>query len=141
MATIGSEGGGYPRRGEIWSVDLPNQPGDPHTPRPALIVSTDVRNRLAGDVVVVPLSTRLHRLPTHVFIPAGVGGIPLDSMAKCEQITTLDKQFLTDGPMGERVRDGLLAEIVYAVRRAIGEIIPLSDVPVRTRTSRRRTNP
>jgi mRNA interferase MazF len=114
----------YPRRGEIWSVELPNQPTDPHTPRPALVLSIDVRNNLAGDVLVVPLSTRLRPLPTHVLIPAGAGGQRHDSMAKCEQITTLDKRFLVRGPYGARVPAALLDQVVRAVRRATGDAIP-----------------
>ena len=114
----------FPRRGEIWSVELPNQPADPHTPRPALILSIDVRNRLANDVIVVPLSTNLRPLPTHVLLPAGVGGQRDDSMAKCEHITTLDKRFLVRGPFAGRVPDPLLSEVTRAVRRAIGEVLP-----------------
>jgi mRNA interferase MazF len=113
-----------PRRGEIWSVELPNQPADLQTPRPALVVSMDVRNRLAGDVLIVPLSTQLRPLPTHVLIPAGAGGQHRDSMAKCEHITTLDKRFLVRGPFGGPVSDPLLAQVVRAIRRAIGEVIP-----------------
>lgn len=114
----------FPRRGEIWSVELPNQPADLHTPRPALIVSVDVRNHLASDVVVVPLSTRLRPLATHVFIPAGAGGQQHDSMAKCEQVTTLDKRFLVRGPFAGRVSERLLDEVVRAIRRAVGEVLP-----------------
>jgi mRNA interferase MazF len=114
----------YPRRGEIWSVELPNQPADPHTPRPALVVSIDVRNRLGGDVLVVPLSTHMRPLPTRVLIPAGAGGHHRDSIAKCEQITTLDKRFLVRGPFGGRVSATLLDQVVRAVRRALGEVLP-----------------
>lgn len=113
-----------PGRGEIWSVDLPNQPTDPNTPRPALVVSVDVRNRLAGDVLVVPLSGNVRPLPTHVLIPAGVGGQRDDSMAKCEQLTTLDKRFLVRGPFGGRVPAPLLDDVVRAIRRAVGEVLP-----------------
>jgi mRNA interferase MazF len=84
----------------------------------------DVRNRLAGDVLVVPLSTHLRTLPTHVLIPAGAGGQRFDSMAKCEQITTLDKRFLLRGPFGDRLPETLLDAVVRAVRRAVGEAIP-----------------
>src|SRR5438067_1726655 len=52
------DGEGYPRRGEIWFVETPNQPDDPHQPRPALIISANVRNRLADDVIVVPIFSR-----------------------------------------------------------------------------------
>jgi mRNA-degrading endonuclease toxin of MazEF toxin-antitoxin module len=117
-------GGASPRRGEVWTVDLPNQPADPHTPQPALVVSADVRNRLAGDVLVVPLSTYLRRLPTHVLLPAGAGGLRHDSMAKCEQITCLDKRFLVNGPLGRSVPEPLLDAIVRAIRRAVGELLP-----------------
>jgi mRNA interferase MazF len=115
---------GFPRRGEIWLVELPNQPADPHTPRPGLVVSIDARNRLAGDVIVVPLSTNLRQLPTHVLVPAGSGGQRHDSMAKCEQITTLDKRLLLRGPFAGPVPAPLLSEIVRAIRRAVGEALP-----------------
>ena len=113
-----------PRRGEVWSVDLPSQPADRHTPRPALVVSVNVRNRLAGDVLVVPLSMHLRALPTHVQLPAGIGGLRLDSMAKCEQVTCLDKQFLVHGPLGQPIPEPVLIEVVQAIRRAIGEVLP-----------------
>jgi mRNA interferase MazF len=108
----------------VWTVELPGQPADLHTPRPALVVSVDVRNRLAGDVLVVPLSTSLRPLPTHVLIPAGVGGQRHDSTAKCEQVTCLDKQFLVRGPLGRTVPDALMNEVVRAIRRAVGEVLP-----------------
>ena len=111
----------FPRRGEIWTVDLPGQPRDDHTPRPALVVSMDVRNRLAGDILVVPLSSQLRPLPTHVLIPAGAGGQHRDSVAKCEQVTCLDKDFLKRGPLGPAVPARLLTDVVRAIRRAVGE--------------------
>lgn len=105
-------------------MELPNQPVDTHSPRPALVVSVDVRNRLANDVIVVPLSTNLRPLSTHVLIPAGAGGQRQDSMAKCEHVTTLDKQLLVRGPFGGRIPDTILGDVVRAIRRAIGEILP-----------------
>ena len=124
LGLIATKGRAYPRRGEVWTVALPNQPTDPHSPRPAVVISTDVRNRLAGDVLVVPLSSTLRQLPTHVFLPAGIGGQLSDSMANCEHITALDKRFLARGPLGDPIPENLVHEIVLAVRRAVGEIIP-----------------
>jgi mRNA interferase MazF len=118
-----SETVAFPRRGEIWPVLLPNQPSDTHTPRPALVVSIDVRNRLAGDVTVVPLSTNLRPLATQVLLPSGTGGLRQDSMAKCEQITTLDKRLLGRSSLGERVPNAVLDAVVRGIRRAIGEIL------------------
>jgi hypothetical protein len=43
-----------PRRGEFWTAHTPGPPDDPHQPRPVLVISEDVRNRLRDDVIVVP---------------------------------------------------------------------------------------
>jgi len=104
----------YPRRGEIYLVKA----------RPALIVSMDVRNRLANDVIVVPVSTTQRPAPTHVRLPAGEGGLRETSMAKCEQVTTLDKSFLIRGPLAGAVSEALMREIEKAIQRAIGIPVP-----------------
>lgn len=113
----------YPRRGEIHLVKLPGHPADPKA-RPALVVSMDVRNRLANDVIVVLLSTTLRPAPTHVKIPAGEGGLRETSMAKCEQITTLDKSFLLRGPFAGLISPSLMREVEKAIQRAIGIPVP-----------------
>src|SRR3989338_3653334 len=108
-----------PQRGEICLVKLPGHPRDRNA-RPALVVSLDVRNRLANDVMVVPLSTTLREAPTHVRIGQGEGGLDHVSMAKCEQLTTLDKEFLLRGPFAGKIQDATMAEIERAIMRAIG---------------------
>ena len=80
----------------------------------------DVRNRLANDIMVVPLSTTLRPAPTHVELPAGEGGLNATSMAKCEQVTTLDKSFLVRGPFAGTISPSLMREIEHAIQRAIG---------------------
>jgi mRNA interferase MazF len=112
----------YPRRGEIYLVRLPGHPKDTK-PRPALIVSLDVRNRLANDVVVVPISTTLRTSPTHVELPEGEGGLDQNSMAKCEQITTLDKSFLIRGPFSGTISPIKMTEVERAIKRVIGIVI------------------
>jgi mRNA interferase MazF len=109
----------FPRRGEIYLVKLRGRPSNAKN-RPALIVSMDVRNRLAGDVIVVPLSTNLRPAPTHVELPAGEGGPKETSMAKCEQVTTLDKSFLIRGPFAGTIGPSLMREVEKAIQRAIG---------------------
>jgi mRNA interferase MazF len=84
----------------------------------------DVRNRLANDVIVVPLSTTLRPAPTHVTIPAGEGGLRQISVAKCEQITTLDQSFLIRGPFAGVIRATLMHEVEKAIQRALGIPIP-----------------
>ena len=109
----------YPKRGEIYLVRFSGRPTDSKT-RPALIVSLDVRNRLANDVIVVPISTTLRPSPTHVELPKNEAGLNHTSMAKCEQITTLDKSFLVRGPFSGAVSPLKMSEIEKAIQRAIG---------------------
>ncbi len=40
----------YPKRGEIYLVNLPSKPKDVKN-RPALVVSLDIRNKLANDII------------------------------------------------------------------------------------------
>ena len=112
----------YPIRGEIYLVRLPGRPKD-NKPRPALIVSLDVRNRLANDVIVVPISTTLRTSPTHVELTEGEGGLDLTSMAKCEQITTLNKSFLIRGPFSGTISPIMMTEVEKAIQRALGMVI------------------
>lgn len=113
----------HPCRGEIYLVKLPGHPSDPKN-RPALVVSMDVRNRFANDVIVVPLSTTLRPAPTHVELPAGEGGLKHASMAKCEHVTTLDKSLLLRGPFAGTIRSSLMREVEKAIQRAIGILVP-----------------
>jgi mRNA interferase MazF len=109
----------YPKRGEIYLVNLPSKPKDIKN-RPALVVSLDIRNNLANDIVVVPLSTNLKPSPTHVLFQEGEGGLSKASMAKCEQVTTIDKSLLIRGPFAGRVSNEKMEEIEKAIMIAIG---------------------
>ncbi|GAI75628.1 hypothetical protein ES705_01575 [subsurface metagenome] len=111
----------YPKRGEIYLVNLPSKPKDIKN-RPALVVSLDIRNKLASDIIVVPLSTNLRPSPTHVLLQEGEGGLSNASMAKCEQISTIDKHLLIRGPFAGKIRKGKMKEIEKAIMIAIGVI-------------------
>lgn len=109
----------YPKRGEIYLVNLVSQPKDIKN-RPALVVSMDIRNRLANDIIVVPLSTTLRQAPTHVLIQEGEGGLVKSSMAKCEQVTTIDKDLLIRGPFAGMISNEKMLEIEKGILIAIG---------------------
>jgi mRNA interferase MazF len=113
-----------PRRGEFWTAYTPGQPDDAHQPRPVLVVSEDVRNRLRDDVIVVPAFSAGRIGPTRVPVPANSGGLPHDSVLFCEEVTTIDKDFLQRGPLGPRVEPGTVAAVVRAIRRATGDVVP-----------------
>ena len=108
-----------PKRGEIYLVNLPSKPKDIKN-RPALVISLDIRNELAADIIVVPLSTNLRPSPTHVLLQEGEGGLSKASMAKCEQVTTIDKFLLIRGPFAGKINNEKIKEIEKAVMIAIG---------------------
>ena len=111
----------YPKRGEIYLVNLPSKPKDIKN-RPALVVSLDIRNKLANDIIVIPLSTNLRPSPTHILLQEGEGGLSKVSMAKCEQVTTIDKSLLIRGPFTGKISDEKMNEIEKAIMIAIGVI-------------------
>jgi mRNA interferase MazF len=114
----------FPKNGEVWSVNIPNQPKVPHQPRTAIIISTDGRNRTNSGVIVVPTTSseqfRAHP-QVHVFIPAGEGGLKKDSYARCDRVTTLDKSLLASGPLGAPIHLKYRWKLINAVRIAIGD--------------------
>ena len=79
---------------------------------------------MADDVIVVPAFSRGRLGPTRVPLPAGVGGIPRDSILFCDEVTTIADVFLAGGPLGALVPADLLGAVVRAVRRAMGEVMP-----------------
>ena len=119
------------RQGEIRLVLTPGQPDDPHQPRPAIVVSENIRNLRTDDLTIVPVFSSMRLGPTHILIPKGVGGIDHDSVAHCEEITTLQQRFLVEGPLGPPIPLRLLRQIIRAVRRSMGEVVtePLHDAP------------
>lgn len=93
--------------------------------RPVLVISPDVRNALASDVLVIPCTTRLSIAPTHVRLKKGEGGLSAASVLKCEQITTLHKDDLRREPLGGALGPKRLLEVERGVLRAIGVPVPL----------------
>jgi len=112
-----------PQRGEIWWARTPNQPDDPHQPRPVLIVSDDTRNNDPDidEVIVVPLFGSGRPGYTRVLLRQGQGGARKDSVIYCEEIVCLDIDFLDGGPFGGPVDEDILDAVIIGVRRALGE--------------------
>lgn len=89
------------RRGEIWLVDLEPIRGSEATKRrPAVIVSNDSANSVAtrlgrGVITVVPVTSNVDSVrPFQVFLPAGSGGLGLDSKAQAEQVRSVSVERL-----------------------------------------------
>jgi mRNA interferase MazF len=84
----------YPRRGELYWVALdPTVGTEIAKTRPALIISNDLGNQHAQQVIVAPLtSRRLDRIyPFEMLIPASEGGLLQASKILLNQIRTVDK--------------------------------------------------
>jgi mRNA-degrading endonuclease toxin of MazEF toxin-antitoxin module len=93
--------------------------------RPVLVISPDVRNALASDVIVIPCTTTLSIAPTHVRLRRGEGGLSAASVLKCEQITTLHKDDVQRDPLGGPLLSKRILEVERGVLRAIGVPVPL----------------
>jgi mRNA interferase MazF len=102
----------FPRRGEVCLVRLDKE-------RPVLIISSDVLNRHALDVCVVPITSVQHmRFALRVPIRAGEGGLSRNSWAKCDQVTTIERSTVKYPPLG-RLRDANLSIIEAAIKTAL----------------------
>ena len=108
----------FPQRGCLYWVRIPGEPGRKR--RPGLVISIDVRNRLASDVLVIPCSTTDRPAPTHVRLRKGDGGIDRRSVLKCEQITTLPREYLIPTALGGPLSGRILEQVEIGVLRAIG---------------------
>ena len=110
--------GRIPRRGFLYLARVEKS-------LPVLILSPNVRNALASDVIVIPCTALVSTAPTHVRLRKGEGGLKRPSVLKCEQITTLPKGAIRPRAIGRALSAGRLLEVERAVLRAIGVPVPL----------------
>jgi mRNA-degrading endonuclease toxin of MazEF toxin-antitoxin module len=111
-------------RGQICFAQLPHDPPEKWR-RPVVVVSIDARNRneRADTVLVIPLSTSIHKaeLPTHLLLPAGETGLQNDCIARAEDITTLRKSSLLPPDSGLRsLSNRRICELAEKVQFAMG---------------------
>ena len=102
----------FPKRGEVYRVELDKD-------RPELVISSDVLNRHALDVCIVPITSVEHRrFALRVPLPPGEGGLQRESWAKCDQVTTIEQTELRYPPLG-RLSLASLAKIEGAIKIAL----------------------
>ena len=113
------------KRGDIYYADLsPVVGSEQGGVRPVLIVQNDIGNRYSPTVIAAAVTSRMtkSKLPTHIEISSGVGGLDKDSVVLLEQIRTLDKRRLRDkiGELTseemEAVNQGLLISLGFFVQ-------------------------
>jgi mRNA-degrading endonuclease toxin of MazEF toxin-antitoxin module len=112
-----------PQRGEIWFVQLPTDPPEKGR-RPAVVVSLDARNRheRADTVLMIPLTTTIDKpAATHLLLATGETGLQESSMARAENITTVNKTNLVEARSGLRkLSDRRICELAHMVSLAMG---------------------
>ncbi len=85
-----------PVRGEVWRADLdPVKGHEQGRIRPVLIVSNDVVNRSAAQMVtIVPITSRNRNLRSQLAVRPPEGGLKQESFISCDQIRTISKERL-----------------------------------------------
>jgi len=85
-----------PLRGEVWFADLePVRGHEQGRQRPVLILSTDLFNSSAADLVFVLAITSVERkVRSHVLVEPPEGGLNRPSWVMCEQIRTIARERL-----------------------------------------------
>ncbi len=85
-------------QGEIWWLESPHQKG-----RPVLVVSRNTAIAVMRRVLVAPITTTLRSTPSQ--LPLGrEEGLPVDSMANFDSLTSVTKAYLVRrmGDLGPR---------------------------------------
>lgn len=85
------------RRGDIYYADLGATVGSEQGgERPVLIIQNNMGNRHSPTVIAASITSKQNKapLPTHVFLHAGAGNLPCDSVVLMEQVRTIDKRRL-----------------------------------------------
>ena len=61
--------------------------------RPVVVIQIDRANTVSPHTIIVPFTSKIQSavLPSHVFVPSGIGGLKQDSVILCEQIRVIDK--------------------------------------------------
>lgn len=78
-------------RGEIWLADLnPTQGHEQAGRRPVAVVSEDrLNNGPAGLVIVLPITSTIRPIPSHIAVAPPEGGLRVRSAVVCEAIRSI----------------------------------------------------
>ena len=109
-------------QGDIWWADLDEPRGsEPGFRRPVIVVQGDAFNRSdIATVVCVPMTSNLYLAdaPGNILVPAKASRLPKDSVANVSQITTLDREVLTE--RAGRLSQSYLASVLNGIDTVLG---------------------
>jgi mRNA-degrading endonuclease toxin of MazEF toxin-antitoxin module len=88
--------------------------------RPALVVSPELRNVAANNVLVAPITSQLRFGPWHVTLRAGEAGLPRSSVVKCEDVQVVRRELFNPRPIGGPLSAERMREVETALMSALG---------------------
>ena len=109
--------------GEIWWVDFQEPRGSaPAFTRPAIIIqNNDLNESDINTTIVIPITTncRLADYKGNVYMEKKETELPLDSVALCAQITTVDKQALIrkNSKLTSTIFNEIYEELYWALKQ------------------------
>ncbi|MDY6806883.1 MAG: type II toxin-antitoxin system PemK/MazF family toxin [Cyanobacteriota bacterium] len=112
-------------RGDVVLCDLSPAIGTEQAgTRPAVIVQIDRANKASPHTIIAPFTSKIRQvlLPSHVFVPAAVGGLSLDSVILCEQVRVIDKSRIVKA-IGH-LDDVYMEELATALATILGLPLP-----------------
>ncbi len=77
-----------PRRGDVWWAELPEKR------RPVLVLTRDAAIPVLRTLLVAPVTRRVRGIATEVLLDAE-DGMPAECAATMDNVTTIDRSFLT----------------------------------------------
>ena len=108
-------------RGDVVLCDLKPVRGTEQAGiRPVVVLQINRANAVSPHTIIAPFTTKIRHalLPSHVFIPAGVGSVSKDSVVLCEQIRVIDKRRIIK-VLGH-LNEPYLEDIARALRAILG---------------------
>ena len=109
-----------PARGEVWLADLnPTRGHEQAGRRPVLVVSEDRFNQGPAELVIVlPLTSTLRPIPTHLPVHPPEGGLKNSSAILCDSVRSISRERLVK-PWGS-VTDSTLEQVEDCLRILMG---------------------
>ena len=110
----------FPRQKKVYLSKALKQSGDSKK-RPVVVVSIDIRNQYSSTVLVVPFSSDISQAanPSRTLVKQGEGGLKADSVAMCDVLTCIKKEYLELETYGE-ISSESFERILQAIQIAIG---------------------
>ncbi|MEM8675991.1 MAG: type II toxin-antitoxin system PemK/MazF family toxin [Cyanobacteria bacterium P01_G01_bin.67] len=110
----------FPKQRSVYLCKALKQSGDTKK-RAVVVVSIDIRNQYSSTVLVVPFSSDISQAanPSRTLIKQAEGGLNVGSVAMCDVLTCIKKQYLEPEPYGE-ISEESFARILQAIQIAMG---------------------